>query len=68
MKRELPAISLPAFGDELHRLVPHELSDATLIALYRHYEELRRWNRLDSSLLRPGQRLTLYVDPTSKTL
>lgn len=30
--------------------------------------QLRRWNRLDSSLLRPGQRLTLYIDPTRKTL
>ena len=26
--------------------------------------DIRRWNRIDGSLLRPGQRLTLYVDVT----
>lgn len=30
--------------------------------------DLRRWNRLEGNLLRPGQRLTLYIDPTRKTL
>ncbi|MDD3519130.1 MAG: LysM peptidoglycan-binding domain-containing protein, partial [Chromatiales bacterium] len=26
--------------------------------------DIRRWNRVEGDLLRPGQRLTLYVDPT----
>ena len=30
--------------------------------------QLRRWNRLSGSLLRPGQRLTLFVDPARQTL
>lgn len=27
-------------------------------------DDIQRWNRIDGSLLRPGQRLTLYVDVT----
>lgn len=30
--------------------------------------ELRRWNRLSGTLLKPGQQLTLYVDPARQTL
>jgi membrane-bound lytic murein transglycosylase D len=30
--------------------------------------QLRRWNRLSGSLLRPGQQLTLFVDPARQTL
>jgi membrane-bound lytic murein transglycosylase D len=30
--------------------------------------QLRRWNRLSSNLLRPGQQLTLFVDPARQTL
>lgn len=44
----------------------------SLYTIARRYDvsigDLRRWNRLESNLLRPGQRLTLYIDPTRKTL
>lgn len=30
--------------------------------------QLRRWNRLSGNLLKPGQHLTLYVDPSRQTL
>lgn len=30
--------------------------------------DLRRWNRLEDILLKPGQRLTLHVDPSRKNL
>ncbi len=30
--------------------------------------QLRRWNRLNGNLVRPGQRLTLFVDPAKQTL
>jgi len=30
--------------------------------------QLRRWNRLDGNLVKPGQQLTLYVDPARQTL
>lgn len=30
--------------------------------------QLRRWNRLSGSLVRPGQQLTLFVDPARQTL
>jgi len=49
----LPELTPAAFAQRLRQASPRELSPAAEEALYRHYQELRRWNaRL--SLVGPG--------------
>jgi 16S rRNA (guanine527-N7)-methyltransferase len=50
---KLPELSLPRFADELRPLSPEPLTNAAIVALHAHYEELRRWSRT-LSLIGPG--------------
>ncbi len=53
MRRALPAFTASVFASRLRELSPCGLSDSTVISLFDHYTELRRWNpRL--SLVGPG--------------
>lgn len=40
---DLPEIPLRRFRQEIERLSPEPLGDATVVALHAHYLELRRW-------------------------
>ncbi|RMH17719.1 MAG: hypothetical protein D6696_14790 [Acidobacteria bacterium] len=53
MASELPAYPFDTFTCHLREMSAVPLSDATLAALYAHYQELRRWNRR-LSLIGPG--------------
>jgi 16S rRNA (guanine(527)-N(7))-methyltransferase RsmG len=49
----LPALSLDEFRRQLAAGSPEALSESTVEALHRHYQELARWNR-SLSLVGPG--------------
>lgn len=49
----LPALSLDEFRRQLAADSPEALSESTVEALHRHYQELARWNR-SLSLVGPG--------------
>ena len=53
MGADLPDLSRDEFRSRLAACSPEPLTPATLAALFAHYEELRRWNRL-LSLVGPG--------------
>lgn len=48
MAGEIPLLELPEFSDRLADLTPVPLSPESIRALYAHFLELRRWNRLVS--------------------
>ena len=52
-KPNLPELDLRRFREELSRILPLEISEGAFSLLFKHYEELRKWNpRL--SLIGPG--------------
>jgi 16S rRNA (guanine(527)-N(7))-methyltransferase RsmG len=50
---DLPALSPSEFASRISALSPEPLPEPTVISLYSHYQELRRWNRR-TNLIGPG--------------
>jgi 16S rRNA (guanine527-N7)-methyltransferase len=50
---DLPPISLSEFSAQIAAFAPEPLTERALLALYAHFEELRRWNRR-LALIGPG--------------
>lgn len=51
--RDLPSLTAAQFRHSLESVAGLSLSDAQVVALHQHYQELRRWNRR-LSLIGPG--------------
>ena len=64
----LPDLERRIPGDTVRRVSYAVRQGDSLFGIARRFSvdvaDIRRWNRIDGSLLRPGQRLTLFVDVT----
>lgn len=65
----LPDLERKIPGETVRRVSYAVRHGDSLFGIARRFSvdvgDIRRWNRIDGSLLRPGQRLTLYVDITN---
>jgi len=57
---DLPPVSLPEFSAHIAALSPEPLSKSAVLALYAHFEELRRWNRR-LALIGPGTAAEIFA-------
>ncbi|HXU32031.1 MAG TPA: RsmG family class I SAM-dependent methyltransferase [Thermoanaerobaculia bacterium] len=60
MAFDLPQISLSDFSAQISKFSPEPLPESAILALYSHFEELRRWNRR-LPLIGPGTAAEIFA-------